>query len=99
METSPEKSETMAFLGQDPVICKISVHYKCLQQAKDFKYVGCETPCVNERDVQQKRAIVLQILGILNNTFTATLVQKFSRTMVHNALAPPLCYMEAKFET
>jgi hypothetical protein len=48
METSPEKSETMAFLGQDPVTCKISVDNKCLQQAKNFKYLGCEIPHVNE---------------------------------------------------
>jgi len=33
------KSETMAFLGQDPVSCKIIVATKCFQQEKDFKYL------------------------------------------------------------
>jgi hypothetical protein len=31
MEISPEKSETMAFLAQDQVRCKIIVDNKCLQ--------------------------------------------------------------------
>jgi hypothetical protein len=65
METPPEKSETMAFLRQDPVICKILEHNKCLQQAKNLKYLGCEIPHVNESEIQQKLATVLQILGIL----------------------------------
>jgi hypothetical protein len=30
MEISPDKSETMTFLGQDPVRCKIVVEDKCL---------------------------------------------------------------------
>jgi hypothetical protein len=32
MEISPEKSETIAFLRQDPVRCKILVVNKCLQK-------------------------------------------------------------------
>ena len=40
MEISPEKSETMAFLGQDPVRCKIFVYKECLQRVKNFKYLG-----------------------------------------------------------
>jgi len=30
MEISPEKSQTMTFLVQDPVRCKIVVNNKCL---------------------------------------------------------------------
>ena len=42
-EISPEKSETKAFLGQDPVRCKIIVvGNKCLQQVRNFKYFGSE---------------------------------------------------------
>jgi hypothetical protein len=36
MGISPEKSETMAFLEQDTVRCKIVVDYKCLQKLKNF---------------------------------------------------------------
>ena len=42
MEISPEKPETVAFLGQDPVRCKIVVDNECLKQVKNFKYLGCE---------------------------------------------------------
>ena len=42
MEISPEKYETMALLGQDPVKCKIVVDNKCLQKLKKLKYLGCE---------------------------------------------------------
>jgi len=33
---------------------------------------------------------IFGMLGILNNTFERTLVQKFSRIKVYNALTPPL---------
>jgi hypothetical protein len=89
MEVSPEKSETMAFLGQDPIISKIAVDNKCLQ-FKNFEYLGCEISYENERDIQQNLATVLQILGILTNTFKPNLVQKCSRIRVSNAMAPPL---------
>jgi hypothetical protein len=62
MEISPEKSEMMAFLGQDPVRCKIIVDNKCLQQVKNFKYLSCEISCGNEKDIQQKPAKFAQIL-------------------------------------
>jgi hypothetical protein len=86
----PEKSETMAFLGQDPVRCKIMVDNKCLQQVKNFKYIGYEISCENEKDIQQKVAKFYQILGILDNTFKRILVQKSSKLEVYNALAVPI---------
>jgi len=49
METSPEKSKVMAFLGKDPVRYKIFVDNKCLQQARNLKYLGCEISYENER--------------------------------------------------
>jgi hypothetical protein len=36
MEISPEKSETMKFLGQDRVRCEIAVDNKCLQYVQTF---------------------------------------------------------------
>ena len=41
MQISPEKSQTMSFL-EDPVRSDTIVGDKCLQQAKNFKYLGCE---------------------------------------------------------
>jgi hypothetical protein len=52
---SPKTSETKAFSGQDPVRCKIiAVDNKCLQQVRNFKYLGSEISYENGRDIQQK---------------------------------------------
>jgi len=90
MQISLEKSETMAFLGQDLIRCKIVVDNKCLQQVKNFKFLSCEISYENEGDIQQKLAKFAQKLGILNNIFKPALVQKISRIKVHNAPALPI---------
>jgi len=87
----------MEFLGQDPVRCKIVAINKCLQQGKNFKYLGCEISYENGKDTQQKLSKFAQILGILHNTFKPTLIQKFSVIKVYNALAVPTRHMKAKF--
>ena len=69
MEMPPEKSVMMAFLGQDPLRCKIMVDNKCLQQVKNFEYLSCEVSYENEKDIQQKVARFGPILGIVSNTF------------------------------
>jgi len=89
-----EKSGTIAFLGQDPVKCKIAVDNKCLQQLKNFKYLGFEISYENEKDIQQTPAKFSQILGIINNNFKPTLVQKFSRIKVYDTLALPVLIYE-----
>jgi hypothetical protein len=46
----PEKSETMSFLGQDSVRCKIVVDNKCcLDQLQYCKYLGWEIYYENEK--------------------------------------------------
>ena len=58
---------------------------------KNFKYLGCETSCEHEKDVKKKKNWqIAQILGILNNTFKPTLIQKFSRIKIHNELTLPI---------
>ena len=37
------------------------------------EYIGCEISYVNEKDIQQKQAKFVQLLGILNYTFKQTL--------------------------
>ena len=75
----------MAFLGQDPVRCKIVVDNKCLKQVRNFKYGGCESSYENGKDIQQKLAKFAQILVIVN--IKPNLVQEFSRIKVYNVLA------------
>jgi hypothetical protein len=61
-----------------------------IEQTKNFKYLGCKIYNENEKDIQQTLPKFAQILGILNNYFKPTSVQKFSRVKVHNALAVPI---------
>ena len=75
--------------GQDPVRCEIFVDNKCSQQAKKFKYFGCEISYESEKHIQQKLAKFFQMLGILNNIFKRNLVQKFSTPTIYNALCLP----------
>ena len=69
---------------------------KCLQQGENFKYLDCGISCGNDKGVPLKLAKFSEILGILNNIFKRSSVQKFSRMKVCNALAVPN-YMAAKF--
>jgi hypothetical protein len=80
----------MAFLGQDPVRSKIIVDNKCLQQVTKFKYLRCEISYENDKDFQQNVAKFAQKMGILNNTFKPTFVQKSSRIKIYNTLAFPI---------
>jgi hypothetical protein len=89
----------VAFLGQDPVRCKIVVDNKCLQHAENFKYRGCETSNGKEKDIQRELAKLSQILGNINNTFKPKLVQKFSRIKAHNVLPLPILVHESEFWT
>jgi hypothetical protein len=76
----------MLCLGQDQVRSKIIVDNKCLQQVKNFKYLGCEISYEDGKDIQQKLAKFVQMLGILKYHFKPILVHKFSRIKLYNAL-------------
>ena len=80
----------MTFVGQDPERCEIFVDNKCWQQAKKFKYFGCDISYESENDIQQKLAKFLQMLGNLSNVFKPSLAQKFSRPKVYSALCLPI---------
>jgi len=44
----------MALLVQDPVGCKIVEDNKCLQQEKNFYYLGCEISYETEKKCSRK---------------------------------------------
>jgi hypothetical protein len=54
MEISLEKSQMMSFLGQDPVRSETIVSNKCLQQVKNFKYLGLKFPIKMEKIFNKK---------------------------------------------
>jgi hypothetical protein len=76
----------MAFLEQNPVGCKTIVDNKCLQQVKNFKYLGCKIFYENKKYSTKIKKKIVQILGNLTNTFKPNLVQKSSRIKVYDAL-------------
>jgi hypothetical protein len=53
-KSSPEKSETVTFLVQDPVGCKIVEGNKCLQQINNSDNLGCEISYENEKKYSTK---------------------------------------------
>jgi hypothetical protein len=61
---TPEKSQTMAVLGQDPVRRKFLLDNKCLQQVKNFKYLASEISCENDKDIQQKTRKICSKSGV-----------------------------------
>jgi hypothetical protein len=89
MEISSEKSETMAFLGQDPVRFKITVGSKRLQQVKNLNISIMKIP-MKMKKILTKLAKFAQILGLLSNNFKPTLIQKSSKIKAYNALALPI---------
>jgi hypothetical protein len=60
MEISPGKSETMAFLRQQPLSCVTVVDNNCLEQVRNFKYLNCEISYGKENDIQQKLSNLLK---------------------------------------
>ena len=71
----------------------------CVKQVRNFKDFGCEISNGNGKNIQQLLAKCAKILGILNITFTPTLVRKFSRIKVHIALAVPILSYGTKIWT
>jgi hypothetical protein len=53
MEMLPEKSETRAFLGEDPGRCKIVVDNKCLPQVQNCKYLRCKISYEDVKDINK----------------------------------------------
>jgi len=96
MEISPEQSETLAFSGQHPVRCKITVDNKSLQLKNTLNIFVVTFPMKMQYNIQQV-AKFSQILGILNITFKPTLVQKSSRIKVYSAVAVPILLHGSEF--
>jgi hypothetical protein len=88
----------MKFLGQNPVRCKIVVDNRRLQ-VKNFKFLGCDIWYGNEKNIQRNIENFSQILEISNETFKSSLVRKFSKIYVYNALTVPILLHSSKIWT
>jgi hypothetical protein len=75
------------------------VNNKRLQQARNFKYLGCRISYENWRDIKKKISKFAHIMRILHNTFNANLVQKFQQWKYIMHWPSPFFYMDVKFGT
>jgi hypothetical protein len=89
MTVSCKKSKVMAFIGQEPVRCKITINDKIFEQVNEFKYFGCQILYEGERDVKNNISKFLQVTGTINNVLKPNQVQKSSRMKIYNTLAIP----------
>jgi hypothetical protein len=71
-----KKSKVMAFIGQEPVRCKITINDNIFEQVNEFKYLGCQISYEGERDVKNKISKFLQVTGHINNVLKPNQVQK-----------------------
>jgi hypothetical protein len=68
---------------------------ECLQQVKDFKYVGCEISYEKRKDLQHKLAKFALDTGNFKNFLKPICVQKSSKNYIaYNALAVPILLNE-----
>jgi hypothetical protein len=57
MTISYKKSKVMAFIGHEPVRCKIIINDKIFEKVNEFKYLRCLISYKGERDVKNKISI------------------------------------------
>jgi hypothetical protein len=89
----------MAFIGQEPVRCKITINDKIFEQVNEFKYLGCQISYEGERDVKNKISKFPQVTGTINNVLKPNQVQKSSRMKIYNTLAIPTLIYGSKIWT
>ncbi|KAJ4448800.1 hypothetical protein ANN_00191, partial [Periplaneta americana] len=93
MEISTDKSKVMAFLGKEPVRSKICISNKIIEQVKNFSYLGYQISYEEEKDLNEKIIKFNRAMGVINQIFRPTLVQKHTRTRIYKTLARPiLCF-------
>jgi hypothetical protein len=79
----------MAFIGQEPVRCKITINDKVFEEVNEFKYLGCQISYEGERDVKNKISKFLQVTGTTNNVLKPNQVQKSSRMKIYTCNSCP----------
>jgi hypothetical protein len=88
MNISTDKTKVMAFKRKEHIRSKICVYDKHIEQVPSFKYLGYIS---YEKDVDISTKILNynRAMGIINQTFKPSLVQKHARIKVYKTLARP----------
>jgi hypothetical protein len=90
MSISIEKTKIMAFSGKDPVRSKSCINNKTLEQVNTFNYLGCTLSYEGEKDMPSKLSKFVQTIGVINQVFKPSLVQRHTRLNIYRSLARPV---------
>ncbi|KAJ4449257.1 hypothetical protein ANN_00654 [Periplaneta americana] len=78
--------------GKEPVRSKICINNMIIEQVKNFSYLGHQISYEEEKDLNEKIIKFNRAMGIINQIFKPTLVQKHTRTRIYKTLARPILY-------
>jgi hypothetical protein len=73
----------------NPVRSKICINNKMLEQVKTFTYLGCTLSYEGEKDMPSKISKFVKTIGVINQVFKPSFVQKHTRLNIYRTLARP----------
>jgi hypothetical protein len=77
----------MAFKGKEHIRSKIYVYSKRKEQVSSFKYLGYNISYEKDADISTKILNYNGVMGIINQIFKSTLVQKHTRIKIYKTLS------------
>jgi hypothetical protein len=89
MKISTDKTKVMAFKGKKQIRSKICVYNKPIEQVSSLKYFGCNISYEKDINISTKIRNYNRAMGIINQIFKSSLVQKHTRIKVYKTLARP----------
>jgi hypothetical protein len=90
MKISTDKTKVMALKGKEHVRSKICVYDKPVEQVSSFKYLGYNISYEKDVDLSTKILNYNRAMGIINQIFKPSLVQKYTRIKIYKSLARPI---------
>jgi hypothetical protein len=96
MNISTDKTKVMAFKGKEHIRNKIHVYDKPIEQVSSFKYLGYNISYEKDVDISAKILNYNRVMGIINQIFKPSLVQKHTRIKVYKTLARPILTYESE---
>jgi hypothetical protein len=90
MRISTDKTKVMAFEGKEHTRSKIWVYDKPTDRVSSFKYLGYNISYEKDVDISTKILNYNRAMGVINQIFKPSLVQKHTRTEIYKTLARPI---------
>jgi hypothetical protein len=87
MSISIEKIKIMAFSDRNRVRSKICMNNNMLEQVSTFSYLGCILSYDGEKDIPSTKSKFVKTIGVINQPFKPSLVQKHTKLNIYRILA------------